>query len=371
MAISQFIPLPVFKKLLKENKTSERSQKRLKSRLKFSRFIEPIRWYENIRYRGLMAKTELKQDPVFLLGFGRSGTTHLHYLFWQDPQFGVLSNYQATMQPIALTGRGWLAKLLANSMPSTRPMDNVAMSMDAPQEEELALVNISEHASLHFMSFPQNLDVYDRYVTQLGSNQKQLKAWQAGYMQVVKKATILNNGRRLALKTPSNTGRIKVLNSMFPDAKYVNIVRNPYRVYQSMLNMYRKVLPSEALQEIDWQAIDAWVLEAYKATMNSYLEQRQLIPKDNLVEIKYEQLDETPLPILEAIYQQLDLGDFNAVKPKFEDYLNNLGTFEKNQFDFPEHVINTVNEHWGFAFDAFGYEKIEAGETLTEASQQG
>jgi hypothetical protein len=40
-----------------------------------------------------------------------------------------------------------------------------------------------------------------------------------------------------------------------------------------------------------------------------------------------------------------------------EKYLASLGRYEKNKFEFPEDVISTVNENWGFAFDAFGYER--------------
>ena len=62
---------------------------------------------------------------------------------------------------------------------------------------------------------------------------------------------------------------------------------------------------------------------------------------------------------LERIYGALDLGEFEVQKPRLETYLDSLANYEKNSFDFPPDVIETVNANWGFAFDAFGYERKE------------
>jgi hypothetical protein len=362
---SQFLPISSVRKLLRQNDTDPRYRKRVRSQLIFSTLIEPLRWYERLRWGRRIRRTELAAPPLFLLGFGRSGTTHLHNMMWQDPQFGVVTNYQAAMHPIALMGRSWLPKLFADRLPAKRPMDNVAITLEGPQEEEMAMINATHHAPLHFMSFPRGVpEMYDRYVCDLGKDREALEGWQRGYLEVLRKATILSGGKRLALKTPPNTGRIKVLNEMFPGARYVNIVRNPYRVYKSMLNMYRKVLPGNVYQEIDWDVIDQWVVDAYTVLMQKYLDERKCIAPGHLLEIRYEDLDERPIEVMQSIYETLELGDFEAVRPRFEDYLGSLGTFEKNKFDFPDEIVNVVNQNWGFAFDAFGYERIEPGSAL-------
>ncbi|MBW2418768.1 MAG: sulfotransferase [Deltaproteobacteria bacterium] len=354
---------PALLRLLRQYEVDDRYRKRARAQLIFSAALEPFRWWERLRWGGRIRRTEIEQPPVYLLGFGRSGTTHLHNLLWQDPQFGVVTNYLANMYPVALTGQGWLQRYFANKIPSKRPMDNIAITLDAPQEEEIALMNATDQAPLHFMSFPRALpDIYDRYTAELGTDAGVLAAWKRSYLELLKKATILSGGRRLALKTPAHTGRVPVLLDVFPDARFVSIVRNPYRVYQSMRNMYRKILPRQVLQEFAWEDIDAWVVGAYEKVMSKYLEDRKRIPPGNLVEITYEDLDERPLELLPAIYETLGLGDFDAVRPRIEEYLHSLGTFEKNVFDFPADVVETVNEHWGFALEAYGYERLEPGQ---------
>jgi hypothetical protein len=330
-AISQFIPLPALLRLLRRHPVDPRYRKRVRSRVIFSACLEPLRWYERLRWGRRLRSTRIAHPPVYLLGYGRSGTTHLHYLLWQDPRFGVVSNYLANMYPIALTGQGWLERYFADKIPSKRPMDNVAITLDAPQEEEIALVNATADAPLHFMSF-------------------------------LKKATILSGGRRLVLKTPTHTARVPLLTEIFPDARFVHIVRNPYRVYQSMLNMYRKILPAQVFQEFDWADIEAWTVDAYRKVMTRYLEDRKCIRPGHLVEMKYEDLDERPIEVMRGVYDRLELGDFDAIRPRLLEYLGSLGTFQKNRFDFPSEVVEAVNRSWGFALDAFGYERLEPGQ---------
>jgi hypothetical protein len=364
VAIGQFAPLPVLSCLLRRYPVAPAYAARARSRRLFSAALEPLRWYEQLRFGRQLRRVRVHPQPLFLLGYGRSGTTHLHNLLWKDTRFGVLTSYQASLHPIALLGRGWLERRLAGLLPKRRPMDNVALSLDSPQEEEIALMNSTEHTPLRFMDFPQELpEIYDRYVVDLGKDPAILGAWKDAYSDVLRKATFLCDGKPLVLKTPPNTARIPVLVEMFPDARFVHLVRNPYRVYQSMRNMYRKVLPGQVMQELDWDAIDAWTLEAYRSTMGRYLDTRDSLAPGRLFEARYEDLDRCPLEVLEQLYEALELPDFEAARPAITKYLEELGTFEKNRFDFPPDVVEAVNEHWGFALDAFGYEKLEPGES--------
>ena len=52
-------------------------------------------------------------------------------------------------------------------------------------------------------------------------------------------------------------------------------------------------------------------------------------------------------------------------------YLDQLGSFEKNRFDLSAETVETVNRHWGFAFDAFGYERLDPREVAAQAEPDG
>lgn len=101
-----------------------------------------------------MAQVAIDDAPLYIQGFGRSGTTHLLNLFAQDPSFGTVSTFQAIAAPMFLIGRGRLERLLARAVPATRPMDEMAMSLALPQEEEVALANTTNLSWAHHLSFP-------------------------------------------------------------------------------------------------------------------------------------------------------------------------------------------------------------------------
>src|SRR3954469_16642118 len=55
----------------------------------------PFHELERRRVRKRVAAQELAAPPVFVIGHGRSGTTHLHELLSRDPQFGCVTLMQA------------------------------------------------------------------------------------------------------------------------------------------------------------------------------------------------------------------------------------------------------------------------------------
>ena len=52
----------------------------------------------------------------------------------------------------------------------------------------------------------------------------------------MKTVTYDNNGRRLILKNPPNSTRIKQLLDIFPDAKFIHILRDGRTVVNSLIN---------------------------------------------------------------------------------------------------------------------------------------
>ncbi len=72
---------------------------------------------------------------------------------------------------------------------------------------------------------------------------KELRQWDWEYLRVVRKVALHADSRRLLLRSTTNIGRVDRLLRLFPDAKFVHRVRNPYAVYPSLLHLYRTLLP--------------------------------------------------------------------------------------------------------------------------------
>ena len=79
--------------------------------------------------------------------------------------------------------------------------------------------------------------------------------------------------------------------------------------------MRNNVLDKLALQNASKEKIEKEVIENYKRLMKSFFEQKSLIPKDNLIEIRYEDLVKDPIKNVREIYSKLRIPDFEEALP--------------------------------------------------------
>ena len=143
-------------------------------------------------------------------------------------------------------------KIVEKDLPEKRPMDDLEMKTDLPYEEEYAVANLCPYSFYHGWYFPKRInDYFNKYVMFNGVNERIINDWSETYKYLMKKIIFKYNRKKIMLKSLVNTGRIKVLLDMFPDAKFIHLYRNPYKVYSSTWKLYRKILPIFALQKIN------------------------------------------------------------------------------------------------------------------------
>ena len=350
-------PLGVWLRLIADNGgVPRRYWGKLARVLGTSALTAPLRVAERLCYGpSRMGRVAIDEAPLYIQGFGRSGTTHLLNLLARDPGFGVVSTFQAIAAPMFLVGRGWLERLVARRVPDTRPMDDMAVSLDLPQEEEIALANTSHLSWVHHLSFPGRARAYlEKYATMRLSDRERAR-WESAYLDVLRKATLASDGRRLLLKSPTNLGRTAELLRLFPDAKFIHIVRNPYVVYASMKHLYRTMLPVCQLDDADADAVAATILDSYAAMMRQYLRDRELIPAGHLAEVRFEDLERAPMEELERLYAELALPGWERARQSMADYLGTLSGYRKNPHRIDRQTIDAVDRAWGFALEEWGY----------------
>jgi omega-hydroxy-beta-dihydromenaquinone-9 sulfotransferase len=321
-----------------------------------SLFSQPLRWWETMQYGQQIAKTELVQPPIFIIGHWRSGTTHLHNLLTQDPVFGYLSMYQAIVPECSLVGQNWLKKILARIVPEKRPMDNMVWPLDAPQEEEFPLAKMMPHAFYISFLFPSKTkDLFKKYVLMQGASPQAITEFKQNYYKMLQIATIHAGGKRLILKNPVNTARVRLLLELFPDAKFIHICRSPYDVFASARQLQQKLLSITTLQTINSQNAEDTVLTLYEYMMQNFFAQRTLIPLHNLVEVRYEDLEKDPLRELRRIYENLHLPGYSEAESAFCSYLDSQRSYRKNNNDLSEEDCKHVEHRWAFAFKELRY----------------
>jgi hypothetical protein len=333
-----------------------------------SPLLAPLHAAERIVYGRTVANTTLTHPPIFVIGHWRSGTTLLHNLLTQDPQFGFVSLFQTLAPGAFLVGRRTLQPILALRAPKTRPMDNVTIRLHFPSEEEFALAHLCPQSPYLGWYFPSEYaELFTKYGLMQGISADDKSEWARAYRGLLTKATIAFAGRQLVLKNPVNTARVQALREVFPGAKFIHIHRNPYDVFRATLHLFREVLKTVSLQDVAEARIQELVLEFYPAMMNAYWEQRDAIPAGDHAEIRYDDFVADPLAELERIYGELDLNGWSAALPHLEYFLGKRAGFQKNEYTHaPEHA-SLVEQHWAFAFDRLGYDRIGARTALVRA----
>lgn len=188
----------------------------------------PLALAENVVYSRRIRATSLAQDPVFIIGHWRSGTTYLQNIMSRDPQFGWADPVSTTTMPICLLMGRAVKSTVRRGLKDARPMDNMHYGLDLPMEETFALLTVSDQSIIHMIAFPQEYRRYlaGAFVEDLPREER--AAWERTYDFLLRKLTYICGGKQLLLKSPDNTAHMKELMGMYPDARFINIHRDPY-----------------------------------------------------------------------------------------------------------------------------------------------
>jgi hypothetical protein len=311
---------------------------------------------EDRLYRETIARTVIAEPPLFILGHWRSGTTHLHNLIAQDrEQFAFPNTYQVVNPSTFLCTEAINSRRFARLLPDRRPMDNVALSFQAPQEDEIAPCLLTLRSLYLGLSFPRREDHYGRYLTFRDVPRAEVEEWKAGFRWFIQKLT-LKCGRAIVLKSPPHTARIRLLLELFPDARFVHIHREPYTVFQSCQHYFDTAGWYAYLQKPDLATMDDRIIRRYSVTYDAFFAERKLIPPERLCEVGYEELERDPVSQVRYIYEQLRLSGFNQFEPQLRAYLDSLKGYEKNRFiSLDDGLRHRVGNAWRRTFEEWNY----------------
>jgi len=297
--------------------------------------------------------------PIFILGHWRSGTTHLHNLMaLHDDHFAAPTTYQALAPSTFLTTEEGAKENYADRMPATRPMDNMPLTFDTPQEDEFALCALTTLSPYMAMCFPKRQAHYDRYLAFDGVRDHEIREWKEALLWFCRKLAYKHGpDRRLILKSPAHTARIRLLLELFPDARFVHIHRHPYEVFRSFRHYHDTAVWFTYLQRPDRSQVEDTIIRGYRRMHDAYFEQRRLIPEGRLCEVKFEDLEREPLETVAGIYRALDLGGFDGFRPRLESYLKQREGYRKNRFEPLEpRLRERLAREWRPEFEAWGYD---------------
>jgi hypothetical protein len=307
----------------------------------------------------------LDQPPIFIIGHWRTGTTYLHELLTLDERFTAPTTLECLAPAQCLTF-GWLIRLLGFLLPASRPMDDVLVGWDRPQEDELALMALGLGSPYEAIMFPNHRRADHPFLNMTNLPPDEVKAWQAGLLGFLQLVNFRRNraGKRarIVLKSPTHTARLRVLRQMFPAAQFIHLAREPHAVFASTLRLWRALYDSQGCQDLDEGALsgrasslEPYVLDSMDMLYRDFFAAAPKIPSSDFCEVRYEDLVREPVAEISRIYRQLGLGAFDKVKPKLEVRLRELSGYRQNEHRIPEGSAAEIRRRWGWYMERFGY----------------
>lgn len=321
-------------------------------------------WYyrsEKRNYQSEIDKASIEQ-PIFILGHWRNGTTLVHELLARDPQFAYPNLFEVSRPFTFLTREPVVEKMAGDADPTSRPMDNMQVTFRSPGEDEAGIAVLCLRSPAIAWMFPRYEAYYDRFLTFADAETKDARRWQAALDLFMRKLTIRYH-KPLVMKSPTHTARIKLILDLYPDAKFIHIHRNPFVVFQSTMKLYNTAVAGAYLQNPRDGSVVSGVLRRYEDMYDAYFSQRDLIPAGNLVDIKFEEMEKDPLQQMRLIYEQLHLPGFQEALPSFTHYMDQVSDYKKNTHKpIPEPLQQEITAHWQRCFAEWGYktESIES-----------
>ncbi len=312
--------------------------------------------FERIIYGRRIDAVELAEPPLFILGHWRAGTTFLHELLIRDPAHTYATTYQCFAPHHFVLSEHMVTPWIGVFVPARRPMDNMAAGWDRPMEDEFALENLGVPTPYLSIMFPNRGEAYPEYLTLRDLPPTRRERWKAELRRFCQRLT-LDDGRRIVIKSPAHTARVRTLLEMFPRAKFVHLSRDPYALYSSTVSLWRSLNESQGLQAVtDESWLGPFVIDSLKRMYAAYWEDRERVGDDRLVELRYEDLAADPKGEIERLYDRLGLGDFARIEPALDTHLASVKNYRTNRRPHDESQRELVRREWAEYFERFGYE---------------
>jgi hypothetical protein len=308
---------------------------------------------QTLIYGRKIARMQITQQPIFIVGHWRSGTTMLHEYLVLDPRHTFADTYACFVPHHHLLSRPLFAPLLSVLLPAQRPMDNMAAGWDRPQEDEFSLCNMGLPSPYLTCALP-NTPQCREYIDMQGIPPEELQRWKQKLLWFLKTLTV-RNPKRIVLKSPPHTGRIRVLLEMFPQARFVHIYRDPWAIFPSTINLWKRLYSDQCLQKPRFQGLEDYVFETFNRMYAAFERDRPLIPAKQLAEVSYEQLVADPVGQMRRIYDELDLGGFEQLRPVLEDFVARQKNYQKNRFEMAPALHAEISRRWSAYIEKYGY----------------
>ncbi len=311
---------------------------------------------EKRKLKRKLEKFDMPEDPVFIIGHWRTGSTFLHQLMSLDDQLVAPTVFQVSVPDSFLVSEKYYKPVMTKMMSPRRPMDNVALGFYEPQEDEYALIKLTSGSPLEKLIFPKYKPYFLLNYDDFTPPENALEDWKKALNDFCKRLSY-PEGKRVLLKNPFHSMRISLLRDIFPKAKFIHIHRHPYKVVPSTIHMWNVVSKENKLKsrKLSFEVQD--VVVVLNRMLSTIRRQMDLMPRDARAEVNFRELQNNPIATLKQVYDQVGLKYTPEFDAKLKERLSEMKFYQKNNYKLAETdkeiIRNGLREH----FKHYNYEE--------------
>jgi hypothetical protein len=245
--------------------------------------------------------------PLFLVGFGRTGSTFLHHLLARDPQARAPRLWEL-LQPSPpprpetydTDPRIRRLEMRLSSQSIMMPDFHKIHESDAraPEECNHMMWHGPQHIALGFRSSD-----YWRWFRNLSSSQ--LHVLYACYKLQVQHLQLFHRGGHWVSKSLTHAHFFPVLFQIFPDARIVRLHRDPCQIIPALASIMAHVQVPYA-GRIDFHEHGQRMLNLFCESMHETMQIDKEVSSEHFIDVLFDDLTRDPIGTVRAIYSKFD-----------------------------------------------------------------
>lgn len=244
--------------------------------------------------------------PVFVVGTGRSGTSILHELLALDPANRTPATWELLHPGEALGADTETVRRLGDQVHSfwadLQPAYDTMHHNAGDDPNECILATMLEFLSDQWGG-TYEVPTYSAHL--VGTDQTEAYRYHRRVLQTLQRRA---RGERWVLKAPSHLSQLRTLFAVYPDARVVQIHRDPLATVPSTISLMGTIR-SMRCAHVDVDEIVPWVSLGYGILLDDTIDARARgeVPDDRFVDVRYADLMSHPAATVGAIYEGLGL----------------------------------------------------------------
>ena len=278
-------------------------------------------------------------NPIFVTGLPRSGTTFLFNLlaldekhrspkYWEIMSLMPLAknSFDIKMKELRINAELKFARTI---IPKLRNMHHIRAN--SPEEcELLATMNVRSFVYMCMANVPE----YIEYLKDCSF--ESVFKWHRRFFQVLE---INGRPKRWLLKDPSHIGHIPEILSTYPNAKFINIHRDPIESLVSFCSLAKNIRTAFS-KNVNSKEIGEVILDFWHHNLEKGIQAKQNLSIDQIIDISYTNFINDPMNVVKDIYSNFEFDMDIATENKIKSYLMNQAKLKKEKHSYSIEEFN-------------------------------